>query len=433
MTELQSASAQNGAVSNVKDVDFNENFPFGIIVRPRSSEPNVRKSCVSCFLEFISVCAWVFGFLFLGFTCLFIFYFLVYYLLKYAILITVFRHNLPKGMGTTTDLYCHAALFTIFLCYTSYWLLDYGAENRGAHPIRFMRSLLLWQYIAAYFPMQLILSEELVRYSHLHGEQHGERNTGEQKQKTAHKNNVANPLLKHFRGLPATRNYLVGFHPHGIFCTGAFVNFLTDATGFSLAFPDLRPRLGVLKAHFKSPFYRDYLLSLGITAATREGIRYVLDQNQCKTTGNFLVIVVGGAPESLEAQPHEYSLLMRQRFGFFKLALQTGSSLIPCLSFGEQAMYNQVSNKPGSFLRRLQDWLLEVTAFGLPVIYARGPLPYRTPVNTVVGAPIECERIEEPTDSQVLEIKQKYAESLRNLFNRYKEFYDPKAGDLVFI
>lgn len=62
----------------------------------------------------------------------------------------------------------------------------------------------------------------------------------------------------------------------------------------------------------------------GIIAATRKGLHYLLDSNECKKTGNFVVVVLGGASEALEARPGRYVMVTSRRFGFFKLALQTG-------------------------------------------------------------------------------------------------------------
>ncbi|TPP59785.1 Diacylglycerol acyltransferase, partial [Fasciola gigantica] len=171
----------------------------------------------------------------------------------------------------------------------------------------------------------------------------------------------------------------------------------------------------------------------GIIAATRKGLRYLLDSKECKKTGNFVIVVLGGAPEALEARPGRYVMVTSRRFGFFKLALQTGSSLIPCISFGEQAMYKQIKNDRGSWIRRAQDWFEKLSTFSPPLFYARGPIPYRTPVNTVVGAPIPCDRIENPTREQISELKQRYLNSLQQLFRRYKQAYDPDAEDIEFI
>lgn len=69
-------------------------------------------------------------------------------------------------------------------------------------------------------------------------------------------------LIKTHNLLPS-RNYIFGYHPHGIFCFGAFCNFGTEATGFSKKFPGIKPSLATLAGNFRFPVLRDYLMSGG--------------------------------------------------------------------------------------------------------------------------------------------------------------------------
>ena len=50
--------------------------------------------------------------------------------------------------------------------------------------------------------------------------------------------------------------------------------------------------------------------------------------------GRGITIVVGGARESLDAQPHSLRLVLKRRKGFVKLAIRTGADLVPVLAFG---------------------------------------------------------------------------------------------------
>ena len=71
-------------------------------------------------------------------------------------------------------------------------------------------------------------------------------------------------LIKTHNLLPS-RNYIFGYHPHGILCFGAFCNFGTEATGFSKKFPGIKPSLATLAGNFRMPVLRDYLMSGGET------------------------------------------------------------------------------------------------------------------------------------------------------------------------
>merc|ERR1711904_288121 len=79
---------------------------------------------------------------------------------------------------------------------------------------------------------------------------------------------------------------------------------------------------------------------------------------------------------------------------------------------GENELYETLHNKPGSVLRTVQEWALRTLGYSAPYFLGVGsqpwpgsgssaipmnPVPRRYPVITVIGDPIPCERIENPT------------------------------------
>lgn len=71
--------------------------------------------------------------------------------------------------------------------------------------------------------------------------------------------------------LPPTRNYVLGSHPHGIICAGAFSAFCTEGTGFSHTFPGIKSSLALLSGLFHLPVYREYMMSSGRTCCQPGG------------------------------------------------------------------------------------------------------------------------------------------------------------------
>lgn len=69
--------------------------------------------------------------------------------------------------------------------------------------------------------------------------------------------------------LPADCNYVFGLHPHGIMSCAGFVNFASEATGFSKQFSGICPHLLSLKQNFLCPFVRSFLLWMGELQLTR--------------------------------------------------------------------------------------------------------------------------------------------------------------------
>ena len=152
-------------------------------------------------------------------------------------------------------------------------------------------------------------------------------------------------------------------------------------------------------------------MTSGSVTASRKSIEYVLNS---KPGGNAVVVVVGGAPESLYTHPNveDIILILKPRKGFIRLALKHGwdsvyfntiitdknrflkffhrAHLVPSFSFGENEVYDQVNNPNGSRLRQLQDYLQKMIGLAPVLIkgrgifqYSFGIVPYRRPITTV--------------------------------------------------
>ncbi|KAK7925413.1 hypothetical protein WMY93_007723 [Mugilogobius chulae] len=117
------------------------------------------------------------------------------------------------------------------------WVFSFLAL--GGRRSSWVRSWTVWTYFRDYFPIRLIKTHNL----------------------------------------SPSRNYIFGYHPHGIFCFGAFCNFGTEATGFSKKFPGIKPSLATLAGNFRLPVLRDYLMSGGICPVNRNSIDYLLSCN----------------------------------------------------------------------------------------------------------------------------------------------------------
>ncbi|CAL8071216.1 unnamed protein product [Calicophoron daubneyi] len=135
----------------------------------------------------------------------------------------------------------------------------------------------------------------------------------------------------------------------------------------------------------------------------------------------------------METVRNRYILSMSRRNGFFKLALETGASVIPCMSFGETSIYNTIKARKGTYTQKIQDWIQRRLGFPAFLFYANGLAPYPKPINTVVGAPISCDRVMNPTVEQISALKSEYVENLLKLFRRYKNVYDPLAEEVEII
>ncbi|XP_056592959.1 2-acylglycerol O-acyltransferase 2 [Triplophysa dalaica] len=292
-------------------------------------------------------------------------------------------------------------LFTRFwlisVLYATWWFIDWDTPSRGGRKVPFLCKMRVWEYMRDYFPIKLV--------------------------KTA--------------DLDPRQNYVLGFHPHGILVAGAFTNFCTEATGFSQLFPGIKSNLLMLPLWFRSPFFRDYIMSAGLVPSDKESASYLL---QHKEGGNAVVIAVGGAPEALDARPGDYTVHLANKKGFIKFAMEHGAHLVPTYSFGENEVFDQVENTRGTWLRYIQERLQSIMGISLPLFHARGVfqysfglMPYRKPINTVVGRPIKVEKKEKPTAEDLDNLHQIYTDELAQLFEEHKQNYGvPEDSHLMF-
>nr|BBA16946.1 diacylgycerol acyltransferase isoform 2 [Rhodosporidiobolus fluvialis] len=269
--------------------------------------------------------------------------------------------------------------------------------------------------------------------------------------------------------LPPTRRYIFGYHPHGVIGMGAIANFGTEATGFSRLFPGLKPHLLTLSSNFQLPLYREILLALGVCSVSMKSCQNILRQGP----GSSITIVVGGAAESLSAHPGTADLTLKRRKGFIKLAIRQGADLVPVFSFGENDIFEQLSNSRGTRLYKAQKKFQALFGFTLraylpssprcqPVLtrlspftaiffgrglfnYNMGLMPYRHPIvsvgttspfaflllfadvslplSTAVGRPISVTQKDNPTNADLDEVQQRYITELKRIWEDYKEVY----------
>lgn len=140
----------------------------------------------------------------------------------------------------------------------------------------------------------------------------------------------------------------------------------------------------------------------------------------------------------VHARPGNYHIVLKNRKGFIKIAIQTGASLVPVFSFGEIDIYNQPPNEPGTKIRAFQELFKRVVGITPPIVNGRGFLQYsfgliprRSAITTVVGSPIEVIKNPAPTNEEINSLHDKFTDSLRNLFEQHKNTHAINAASLI--
>lgn len=307
---------------------------------------------------------------------------------RYLQTLAVLTFIIPAFLATLISPFLFSyALMTKFapiaVCYAGWIYYDVNIKkspSRGGRACDWVRRSRVWVHFKNYFPVSLVKTVEL----------------------------------------DPGRNYLFGYHPHGIIGCGIFANFGTEATGFSGVFPGIKPHGMASKGTLCIPVLRSLLIACGFCDVSRESIEWILTR---QGTGNAAIIVVGGVEEGLEANPGSYNLVLKNRKGFVKMAIQTGACLVPVFSFGENDLFVQANNAQGSYLRSFQEACKRTIRFTPPLLQTFRLLPNQRPVSTVVGRPIEVEKVPDPDQSTIDRVHQQYMNALNELFDQHKVQY----------
>lgn len=114
----------------------------------------------------------------------------------------------------------------------------------------------------------------------------------------------------------------------------------------------------------------------------RESIQWLLTK---EGVGNMVVLIPGGVQEMCFTEQKKFKLKLESRKGFIRLAMETGSSLVPILSFGENDIYHIPERN--TFFGKILVWYRERTKSPLAMFYGPNKClptkPFRIPINTV--------------------------------------------------
>lgn len=175
-----------------------------------------------------------------------------------------------------------------------------------------------------------------------------------------------------------------------------------------------------------------------MNSATEKSVKSILAKpndpsnhyNSDGYTSNACVLMVGGAQEALNSRPGDYHLVLKRRKGFIRIALETGTPIVPVFSFGEVDIFDQPQNPPGSLLRKFQETVKKITGVAPALFcgrgffqYSFGIIPRRTPVTVVVGHPIEIPLTKDPSKEIIQKWHDQFCDELRALFDTHKNKY----------
>jgi hypothetical protein len=210
--------------------------------------------------------------------------------------------------------------------------------------------------------------------------------------------------------------YILLFHPHGAFSVSYFFHTMTRLTNWPIS---LRGgKACVLRYLYWVPFGQEILDGLGGVPNKYVAMKEVLEGNQS------LYVIPGGIREMYDTKPGEMRVKILQRKGVFRLALETGTPLIPVLTYGENELYtllkNPHFNRLQNFLKQwdlilpIPSWSSVKRWLGLCVGEVKHVL------QTVIGEPVEVSKMSVVTDEAINTLQLQYIQALKQLYKTTK-------------
>ena len=130
--------------------------------------------------------------------------------------------------------------------------------------------------------------------------------------------------------------------------------------------------------------------------------------------GDSFSVSAGGMREML----YENTSLLSKRRGIFKMALETGTPLVPVISVDDNRLWNIV-DIPARIQDSLKPYDLCLPVPTLKSVYKwLGILqnPLKDPMQSIIGTPILVEKIVAPSESDIAELRSKYIGALQEMY-----------------
>jgi len=231
----------------------------------------------------------------------------------------------------------------------------------------------------------------------------------------------ADELVKEGK-LDPNRQYMLVWHPHGVFCMNSLLFFSHKSARQQVLGKPLF--CGVADVLFQIPGLSEFLLlcnAKNIATSTTEKLL---------AKGHNVGVNPGGIHEQVETDHRKEVASFPGNFGFVRLAIKHGVPLLPCYHFGENQLFHT-----SEAMRNVNRFMYR--KFGLAPLFLHGrfgipqtpllPSPLTLPkpgqnLDAKMGEPVEVGPPDDnPSDEKVQEVFQRYVASLQKLFDEYKD------------
>eukprot|EP01035_Chromulina_nebulosa_P019352 gene19352-25217_t len=225
--------------------------------------------------------------------------------------------------------------------------------------------------------------------------------------------------------IPLDKPSIIVGPPHGVFPFGSLLGCMSIPRTSGVYMRGI-----AASALLYFPIIGNFLRYVGIIDASRKNVIKHLNN------GESIGISSGGIAEIFETKNvvnnntdrYQECIILKSRGGICKLALTTGSYLIPSYIFGNSKCLSIWYDKYGIMLKLSR-------LFRVSIVFFWGrwylPIPYRTPILGVLGEPIHVVKNENPTQQDVNELLSILEVKIKELFDKHKAAYGWENVELI--
>eukprot|EP01038_Epipyxis_sp_PR26KG_P006045 gene6045-8322_t len=237
---------------------------------------------------------------------------------------------------------------------------------------------------------------------------------------------ISSLILKYFsyRGswktsIPIDSSLMLVAPPHGLFPVGNLLAIiaLPRFAGFYI-------RGIAASAVLNFPIAGNMLKLIGLIDASRNTVRKHLLNKE------VVGVSSGGIAEIFETNSANGTecIILKSRGGICKMAIQTGSHIIPCYLFGNSKAFKIWYDQFG-----IMQWISRKLRVSLVLFYGRWglPIPFRTTVFGVCGDPIYVQQKDNPTNEEITQLLEILQTKIKELFDLHKASYGWEHVELI--
>ena len=219
------------------------------------------------------------------------------------------------------------------------------------------------------------------------------------------------------KGSAAPNPAIYLFHPHGSFSTSFFFHQMARLTNWP---KEAYARCTVTHHFYWIPFGEELLEAFHAVPNRYRDMKAVLER------GENLAVIPGGVKEMNYVKDHTITVHLSSRKGIFRIALETGTPLVPVITYGENELYRPTTFGPVRWLNTLlEDWIgmqLCIPSWRSIQTWMRMISEGGTvrKVETVIGPALEVKKCKDPSLKQIEMLKEDYILALRNLYAKTK-------------